>query len=168
MHCHRRNTSGQNGFSLLEVLIAMPVLAMGAGGLALLLLASVQGTAQAQDHSLAALQASELAQLIYANPATLGHFMYPDSSAEACNENQPCLDSEWASGHLQQWQSALQQSISQAQGLVCKDSSPMDGDPTDPACDGEGAALVKIVWQHPARGQQATETHRVVVPLAEQ
>jgi hypothetical protein len=41
----------------------------------------------------------------------------------------------------------------------------MDGDPADAACDGNGVALVKVVWQQPARNRQATETRRVVLPL---
>ncbi len=168
MHCRSCSIPNQNGFSLLEVLIAMLVLAIGAGGLALLLLTSVQGTAQAQEHSFATLQASELAQLIHANPATLGHFMYPDNTAAHCDEEQPCQDAAWARSHLQQWQSALQHSLSQVQGLVCKDSSPMDGDVADAACDGEGEALVKIVWQPPASSRQTAETRRIVLPLAPQ
>jgi type IV pilus assembly protein PilV len=165
MQIHSPHVSCQSGFSLLEVLIAMLVLASGAGGLALLLLTSVQGTAQAQDHSRALLQASELAQLIHSNPATLGHFMYPTEGSANCAEGQPCPSVEWANSHLEQWQRALRENLSDAQGLVCRDSSPMDGDPADAACDGNGVALVKVVWQQPARNRQATETRRVVLPL---
>jgi type IV pilus assembly protein PilV len=158
----------QAGFSLLEVLLAMLVFAGGAGGLALLLLASVQGTAEAQDHSSAVLHASELAQLIHANPATLGHFIYATEALPACAESLPCTDAEWARSHLQQWQAALRQRLAEAEGVVCRDSSPTDGEVTDLACDGGGGAVVKVVWRQAGRERQSAVTQRFVLPLAPQ
>lgn len=158
----------QAGFSLLEVLVAMLVFAGGAGGLALLLLASVQGTAEAQDHSSAVLHASELAQLIHANPATLGHFIYATEALPDCAESLPCTDAEWARSHLQQWQAALRQRLAEAEGVVCRDSSPTDGEVTDLACDGGGGAVVKVVWRQAGRERQSAVTQRFVLPLAPQ
>jgi type IV pilus modification protein PilV len=158
---------------LIEVMIAMLVLAVGGGGLALLLLASVQGTAQAQERSMATLHASELAQLIHANPASLGHFMYAADDTAICSDSQPCEASDWASNHLDQWQQALEQSASRAQGVVCRDSSPKDGEPDELACDGSGEALVKVVWQQQTDSRQSgdrqsMETRRLVLPLPRQ
>lgn len=155
----------QYGFSLLEVMIAMLILAMGGGGLALLLMASVQGTVQAQERSMATLQASELAQLIHANPASLGHFMYAVGNPPDCGDDLPCPTDGWAGNQLLQWQQDLEQSATQAHGVVCQDSSPLDGEPHELACDGAGEALVKIVWQEHASGQPLPQTKRLVLPL---
>lgn len=155
----------QYGFSLLEVMIAMLILAFGGGGLALLLMASVQGTAQAEERSSAALQASGLAQLIHANPASLGHFMYAVGNPPDCGDDLPYPVNSWAGSQLQQWQQELEQSAAQAHGAVCRDSSPLDGEPHELACDGAGEALVKIVWQEQARGQPHPQTKRLVLPL---
>jgi len=154
-----------SGFSLLEVMIAMLVLAIGASGLALLLLASVQGTLQAQERSMAVLQASELAQLIHANPAVLGHFMFPVGNVEDCSPGSSCSSDEWAASHLQQWQQDLHRSLAEVQGVVCQDSSPLDGDSSDLACDGSGVPLVKIAWEEQSRDQQGQQTQRLVMPL---
>jgi len=159
------STQKQKGFSLLEVMIAMLVLATGASGLALLLLASVQGTLQAQERSMAALQTSELAQLIHANPAVLGHFMFPVGNARNCSPGLICSSDEWAASHLQQWQQDLQRSLAEVQGVVCQDSSPLDGDSSDLACDGSGVPLVKIAWQEQSRNEQGQQTQRLVLPL---
>jgi len=155
----------QNGFSLIEVMIAMLILAVGAGALALLLLASVQGTVQAQERSMATLQASELAQLIHANPAALGHFILPVGNTQSCQQEMTCSSEEWAASHLQQWQRNLEEAMTQAHGIVCLDTSPLDGDPTDLSCDGSGAAMVKITWQEQSRSNQDKQTHRLVLPL---
>ncbi len=159
------NAQSQNGFSLIEVMIAMLILVVGAGGLALLLLASVQGTLQAQERSMATLQAAELAQLIHANPAALGHFVLPLGDAQNCQQGTSCSSDEWAASHLQQWQQNLQAAMAQAHGVVCLDSSPLDGDSTDLSCDGSGAAVVKIVWQERSRDQQGQQIQRLVLPL---
>lgn len=155
----------QKGFSLIEVMIAMLVLAVGGSGLALLLMASVQGTVQAQERSMATLQATELAHLIHANPATLGHFIFPVGEAGNCQQGMTCSKEDWAASHLQQWQRDLEQAMAQAHGVVCLDSTPMDGDSTDLSCDGSGAAMVKIAWQEQSRDKQGQHTQRLVFPL---
>lgn len=165
MHQREIRAVNQRGFSLIEVMVAMLILAVGGAGLTLLLLTSIQGTAQAQERSMVTLQASELAQLIHANPSTLGHFIYAAAEPVNCRDDIPCPTIDWASSHLQKWQQALEQSASRAQGLVCMDSSPLDGEPGELACDGTGEALVKIVWQEQARGQRTLETKRLVMPL---
>jgi len=174
MRCQRSKSKflvprpSQTGFSLLEVLVAMLVFAGGAGGLALLLLASVQGTAEAQDYSSAVLHASDLAQLIHANPASLGHLIYAAEALPACGASTPCADGEWARSHLQQWQTALRQRIAEAEGLVCRDSSPADGEVADLACDGSGGAVIKIVWSRAGRERDTAVTQRFVLPLGPQ
>lgn len=165
MHPYPVRIQSQNGFSLIEVMIAMLVLAIGAGGLALLLVASVQGTVQAQERSMATLQAAELAQLIYANPAALGHFILPPGNVQDCQQGAGCSSEEWAASHLQQWQQNLQAAMEQAHGVVCLDSSPLDGDSTDLSCDGNGATVVKIVWQEQSPDRQGQQTRRLVLPL---
>lgn len=153
------------GYSLIEVLLAMAVLAIGAAGTSLLLLSSVQGTVRAEERSLVTLQASELAQLIHANPAVWGHLIQGGQAVTECSQDQACTQSDWASQHLQQWQLDLQQSISAAQGIICRDSSPQDGNLEDLSCDGEGDAVVKVVWQETSNSPAQAGPHRLALPL---
>ena len=154
----------QQGFSLIEVMIAVLVLSTGAAALAVLLMNSVQGTAQAQERSMAAIHGSELAQLIHASPASLGHFIYASGGSNSCGQDPFCSiqdtggsAGDWANSHLQQWQQELEQNISQAHGVVCRDSSPLDGNPQDIACDGNGLPMVKIVWLDQVAGVQTSQ-----------
>jgi len=171
MFHHSLKPSAQSGFSLIEVMVSMLVMAVGAGSLAILLLSSVQGTAQAQDRSYATIQAANLAQLIHANPASLGHLLNPDTNTDSddsgCAEATGCTNN-WTGDYLQAWQLALEHQIAQSRGLVCRDSSPMDGNMEDAACDGSGDAVVKIVWQESAHQVPGIETRRVVLPLPSQ
>lgn len=165
MVLRQHNGHTQDGFSLIEVMIAMMVLAVGAAGLGLLLLTSVQGTVHAQERSHATFQASELAQLIHANPAVLGHFTHGNAPLADCNDEFPCPDGQWAMDHLQQWQQELQHNVSLALGTVCNDSSPLDGDLSDLACDGLGDAIVKVIWLEPAKNRQQPLNRQLVLPL---
>jgi type IV pilus assembly protein PilV len=164
MRHHSLKQTSQSGFSLIEVLVAMLVMAIGAGGLAILLLSSVQGTVQAQDRSHATIQAANLAQLIYANPSSLGHFLYAESGSRTCDEEIPC-SGDWAGEQLQSWQLALEQQVAHSRGVLCRDSSPMDGSLLDPACDGSGDAVIKIVWQAPSHPGSGVENQRIILPL---
>lgn len=165
MILHHHCCHNESGFSLIEVMIAMLVLAVGAAGMGLMLLTSVQGTVQAQERSQATFQASELAQLIHANPAVLGHLTHSYEAVTECSVENPCPDGQWARDHLQQWQQELQHSISLALGTVCHDSSPLDGDLSDLACDGLGDAVVKVVWHEPAKNRQPPVDRQLVLPL---
>lgn len=165
MHYYPIQAQTHNGFSLIEVMIAMLVMTLGAGALALLLMASVRGTVQAQERSVVTLQAAELAQLIHANPAALGHFILPPGEVQDCQQGRGCANDEWAASHLRHWQQNLHAAMEQAHGAVCLDSSPLDGDGTDLSCDGSGQPVVKIVWQEQLTNQEDQTIQRLVLPL---
>ena len=164
MNLHQLYWRKQRGASLIEVMIALLVMAMGGSGMGLLMLSSVQGTVEAQEQSRATLQAAELAQLIHANPAAFGHWLRAGTVATDCQDD-ACKDGNWAGDHLQQWQQELQHSIYQARGIVCNDSSPLDGNVSELACDGQGDAVVKVVWRLPSNNQQQPVERRLVLPL---
>ena len=48
-------------------------------------------------------------------------------------------------------------------GLVCRDSSPSDGTPGSPRCDGNGMLVVKVFWHARLRMAGVTGRHTVVV-----
>ena len=72
-----RIRGSNGGFSLIEVLVAAVLLAFGLTGLSLMMMKSVQGTAEARDRTWATMEASSLAELILMNPGSLGHFINP-------------------------------------------------------------------------------------------
>jgi len=65
------------GFSLLEVLIATTVFALGLAGFAALLLTSMKGSVEARQEGVAAMAAASLAEQIRLNPMAIGRYLNP-------------------------------------------------------------------------------------------
>ena len=56
-------------------------------------------------------------------------------------------DVDLASHDLFEWHKLVQTSLPAGSvGMLCRDSTPNDGQPADPKCDGVGAYVVKIWW----------------------
>jgi type IV pilus assembly protein PilV len=117
--------SKQQGFSLLEVLVAATVLSVGFSGLASLALQSLSASSQARAQSNAALLAGEMHTHIRLSP--LGY-------------------SQWSAD----WQQRVGAALPGGNGLVCLDATPDDGTAQHPACSGNGPLVVKLFW--PASG----------------
>ncbi|MEJ8568861.1 prepilin-type N-terminal cleavage/methylation domain-containing protein [Elongatibacter sediminis] len=170
----KRNTNRRcierhgSGFSLVEVMVAAVVFALGLAGVSLMLMQSVQGSVAARDRSTAVTHADVLAELILMNPGSLGHFMAPEAPATDCVAGAPCGDADWAAGNFARWQFDLRQSLASAEGVVCRDDSPEDGDAGAPACSGSGPAVVKVFWTGPVEpGLPGTGTGRFARTIAE-
>lgn len=156
------------GFSLVEVMVAAAIFSLGLAGLSLMLMTSVHGSVEARNRTTAVMHASSLAELILLNPASLGHFMSPGAAASDCGGAEGCDAADWAAGNLARWQYDLQQSLAEAQGLVCRDATPRDGAVGAPACDGSGPAVVKVLWNETGiDGGEVVDSHRVAVLVAE-
>jgi len=159
----------ETGFSLVEVLVAMAIFALGLGAISLMLLASAHGTVEAQNQTTAAMHAASLAQLILLNPAAKGHYLAPaPASGGNCLAPEVCSGTAWAAANFARWQHGLEQSLAHATGLVCLDATPEDGSASQPACDGVGPAVVKIFWPEPQNpGEHGSGQRRIVLPVAD-
>ena len=158
--------SCQAGFSLIEVLVAAVLLAIGLVGLSLMMMQSVQGTVEARNQTLATMEASSLAELIVMNPASLGHYIHPVDYDADCMSPEGCDSEQWAAANFVRWQTGIASSLAHALGVVCLDTSPNDGDSADPACDQAGAPVVKVFWtdvQH--ADSSAAQLQRVALPV---
>lgn len=145
---------GQSGFSLLELSVATIIYSMGLGGLSLMMLSAVQGTADARHRTVAVAEASSLAETILMNPAAFGHFMDPlASEPSACMSGDACTEDRMAAAEMARWAARLNSQLQQGSGLVCRDASPADGDHLASACDGTGPLVVKVFWREPANGE---------------
>jgi type IV pilus assembly protein PilV len=112
-----------------------------------MMLTSVHGSVEAQDQTIATMQAASLAELILMNPAATGHYINPPAeTSEDCFAPEGCSSTAWAAGNLARWQSELQHSLAHATGMVCLDATPNDGNAAEPACDGVGPTVVKVFW----------------------
>ena len=162
-----RGSHGQRGFSLVELTVATAIYSMGLGSVSLMLLLAVHGTAGARLDTAAVLHAESLAEMIVMNSDALGHFAYPSAAfAGDCSADQPCSTDQMAIWNFMTWHDRVAADLPGGEGLLCRDSSPDDGDTTDPACDGDGGAVVKVFWETPAdQATDSTEVHRQVSRL---
>jgi len=58
--------------------------------------------------------------------------------------------------HKVAWQQYLQEELPAGSGMICRDSTPDDGSPDHPSCDGHGPVVIKIFWKE-SRHQDADD-----------
>lgn len=129
----RRRTCHQQGFTLVEVLIALVVLAIGMLGIAALYIEGLRASRTALARSEAVVLATDLADRIRTNPE--GGSAYAGAAAGAPNANclpggAGCTPQELAAHDLRVWLDALAAGLPAGTGTVnFLDVSPTDGIP---------------------------------------
>jgi len=160
--CKRRPANA--GFSLLEVLVATTVFALGLAGFAALLLNSITGSAQARREGIAAMAAASLAEQIRLNPLAIDRYLQPpDNISRICNGESPCTPEQQADYDFRLWRLELADRIRNAGGLVCRDATPQDGVEGNGHCDGAGPLVIKIFWRGQAGENGVAQQHRFVL-----
>ena len=77
-----------------------------------------------------------------------------------------CTIDQLAADDLYDWQTQVQQSLPNGSGVVCIDSTPDDGAPAAPACDGAGTAYaIKVWWTQQATQNVASAVTRFAIPV---
>ena len=138
----------QNGFSLIEVLVAGAILSTGLAGLAALLMSSVSGTAQTAHQSIALMLADNMSASMALSSRSVDTFLgAPPSVAPNCDVHSACTSRQFAEASFQAWDVQVRRTLPGGRGVVCRDDSPDDGTPGNPACSGSGPVVVKIFWQ---------------------
>lgn len=133
--------SSQRGFTLVEVLAAIFILALAASGVAAMQLHALP-TAQHSAYQSAALQlAIELAELLRAEAQpVLYQFDYNAASTQSVACTQTGCD-------LAAWKQRVADALPRARVVVCMDSTPVLNDTLRWACSGAGGPLlIKVGW----------------------
>lgn len=139
----------QRGDTLLEVLISVLVFSFGLVGLASLQISTIQKGRVTTEYNIAMQLAGDLAEQIRANPDALAQGWYSDPTVLVdfdCAAAANCTLQSFTHTGLKYWQASLEARLPDASAHVCRDSSPSDGLPGMPQCDGSGAYTVKIWW----------------------
>jgi type IV pilus assembly protein PilV len=162
----KRLKGSHRGFSFIELSVATAVFSMGLGSLSLMMLAAVQGTAEARHHTVATSQADSMAEMIAMSADAYGHYVFPpDSELVPCDEGS-CRGETMATENTAFWQEYLRGELPGGGGLVCRDSTPDDGNLDDPSCDGSGSVVIKVFWEEPRhRNAEGGELRRVISRL---
>lgn len=120
----KQHTSRQNGFTLLEVMIAMVIFAVGLLGLAGIQALSLENTSSSYSRSQAVLLAYEMVDRIKANSGVSGSYVTAQSDAatepaagDLCDAN-TCNFAAMAAFDLWQWKTSLGSTLLSGKGSV--------------------------------------------------
>lgn len=156
----------ERGFSLLEVMIAVLIVSVGLLGLAGLQALALKNNTSASQRTIATQLAYDMTDRMRANFAAVlsGDYVYAIYSATnvagqttaSCLTTAGCTSTQMAQEDIYEWNQQVclqlpQSTACTAAGpwaVVCIDSTPVDGTPGAPACDGVAGApyVVKIWW----------------------
>lgn len=145
--------SRQTGFTLIEVMVTIIVISLGALGAAGLQVKAQQFSHNAYLNTQAILLAHDMSERMRANPAGTQARQYhlPTATYHAdCFTITGCDPSDMAQSDMYQWagdhpNSGIR-SLPQGSAVVCIDSTPDDGSQTSAACDGIGNSYAVKVW----------------------
>ncbi len=151
----------EQGFTLIEVMIAVLVLSIGLLGLAGLQVTALQNNQGSFMRSQATALAYDLADRMRANVlgTISGNYNPADAAVTAnCATTTGCSPQEMAQTDLQDWLTSITTYLPLGEGFVCIDSTPSDGaNATNPACDGVGTQFaIKIWWDENKDGAITT------------
>jgi type IV pilus modification protein PilV len=138
------------GLSLVEVMVALLVLAVGLAGTAGLTLFTVTGTASAQFQSQAVVFAHQMAEGIRANLAAYEAAQFatdPGASSLDCFAGTACTAEQIAQYDATQWKDRVAEELPAGLAFICTDSTPDDGQPSAVACDGAGVNVIKVFFR---------------------
>jgi type IV pilus assembly protein PilV len=140
------------GFTLIEVLISVVILAGGLLGLAALQAASLKNNQSAYNRGLATQLAYNMADRIRANTAGSATYTTTLPSAATvkpnCLTTTGCSQTDMATNDLKEWDTDLK-TLPGGEGRVCFDTTPNDGTAAtvaSSACNGTGVTYAIKIW----------------------
>lgn len=103
--------SSHDGYSLVELLLALLIFSLGAMAVAAMLLGAVQATRSASESAAALMLAEDLLQRLLANAPAIdrqeqilhGDIAVPPGAAAACRGETPCSPEAWALRSMAAW-----------------------------------------------------------------
>lgn len=144
------------GFTMLEVLISIVVIAFGLLGIAGLQAFAIKNNQSASLRLTASTLANDMVDRMKTNYVGVSNGDYNKPSTTdygtavaSCLTPSGCTPQQLAQNDLNEWSVKVAAVLPNGRGIVCLDSTPNDGvDATAPACDNTGVTIytVKIWW----------------------
>jgi type IV pilus assembly protein PilV len=162
------NAMPENGFSLVEILVALFVLVVGVTGAVAMQLTALRTTQQTQLHTQALYLASEMAdsirskmtqmsfeelQIPYLQSDADGALLKPSPLTENCYQiDYPCDQEQLARFDVREWLLRLQQALPHGRARICRDAAIWneDAEKINWPCDDSAAnapLVVKLAWR---------------------
>lgn len=154
--------TASRGFSLIEVLVAIVIFALGMLGTLAMITNGLKQTTSSTSRTIASEAATAMAEVVRSNLVAIGSDNPAanktfDASTPAitinCMQAVGCDRNAYVNNAIQQWRDSLAMTLPGGTGAVCRDSDPVGnelkirptgGTPWD--CDGAGQYLVKVCW----------------------
>ncbi len=164
----------QQGFTLLEVLVAVLVFSFGLLGIAGMMTISVKSNHNGYLRSQANFMAENMVDRMRANPVALWADAYVGTAATGaatCDLTNPCTFTDLATYDMQEWANSLARALPNGTGnIVCVNNGTLPG--TLAVADGpsiwspvppyEGVCTVTVNWNESNR-TSATDAQQVVL-----
>lgn len=155
-------TTGSAGFTLIEILISVVVLAIGLLGMAALQMNGLRNNQSAYFRAQATQLAYDMADRMRTNiveardAASGGTYNNGASTTNNCATG-PCTTAQMTGYDFFQWNAELTAQLPSGAGWVCIDGTPNDGTSALPACDGAGTVYAIKVWWDDNRSVTANQ-----------
>lgn len=166
---------GCRGMTLIEVLIAIVIFAIGLLGIAALQVAGLRYTKGSQTRAIAAVQAENMVDRMRANAAGVvdDNYLNPAAESTDCGAG-VCTAAELAAYDWARWLSETREALgvkrkdgnintdANVNATICIDDTPDDGTSGAWACDNTGEIYaIKIEWQERTVGRagKVTDTY---------
>ena len=127
MNKMRHNLSKQQGLSIIEVLVAMLILAVGLLGMASLQVRAVSDTTNSSYRSIAIFYANDMADRIRANPVAEQGNLYNDETGGAvtagCSSAAGCNSTQLAANDKSEWLANVADALPAGTGEITKNGN---------------------------------------------
>ncbi len=135
--------------TLIEILVSLLILAIGMLGMAGLQTVSLRNTQSAYQRTQAAILSNDIVERVRANLQGVEDSSYDNAAGSinaSCTSISGCTPAQMAANDVAEWKQALAAALPEGEGTLCADSTPEDGTPAAPACDGVGDIFAIKIW----------------------
>ncbi|MDY6984714.1 MAG: type IV pilus modification protein PilV [Pseudomonadota bacterium] len=161
-----RMLRSQHGASLIEVLVAMTILAVGILGINAMQTSTLKSNQNSYMRTQAVYLAQDIVERVRSNAqgAEAGNYNDPAPVlTAACQTAAGCTAAQMAANDVAQWEAAVAAALPAGAGVVCLDATPDDGTSAAPACSDSGTLYAVKIWWDDNRDGTASE--RYVMPF---
>jgi len=159
----QRTRASQSGFSLIEALVSILILALGLLGTLGMIVNSLKLSSSSAYRTIASQQAYSMAEQARGNPLALvadaGNDSFDTYSTSAtvtqgCMQTGGCVRANYVNTTVAMWRAQLATVLPGGSGTVCRDSNPATNVPTQAGagtisawnCNNTGDYVVKVCW----------------------
>ncbi len=159
----RSSPAAQQGFSLIEALVSILILALGLLGTLGMIVNSLKLSSSSAYRTIASQQAYSMAEQIRGNPLALvvsgtndsfDTYSPSASATQSCLQTVGCNRASYVNTTVAMWRTQLAAALPGGNGTVCRDASPATNVPTQAAagtvsawnCSNSGDYVVKVCW----------------------